>query len=85
MQWHDLGPINMDPRNPRYSTSEALLEVALEHSRTTLACETRIIRLRDLKFRACEGYYSKNAHACTWPCSITEMDDARPEPALGAT
>ncbi|HEY6220976.1 MAG TPA: Rieske 2Fe-2S domain-containing protein, partial [Candidatus Eisenbacteria bacterium] len=71
-----ISTTNMDPGNPRYSTSEALLEIALEHSRTTLACETRIIRLRDLKFRACEGYYSKNAHACTWPCSITEMDDA---------
>ena len=22
----------------------------------------------------CEGYYSKSAHACTWPCSITQMD-----------
>ena len=31
--------------------------------------------LNDLKFRACEGYYSKAAHACTWPCSITQMDD----------
>ena len=30
--------------------------------------------LRELKFRACEGYYSKSAHACTWPCSITQMD-----------
>ncbi|HEV7432992.1 MAG TPA: NAD(P)H-dependent oxidoreductase, partial [Steroidobacteraceae bacterium] len=27
-----------------------------------------------LKFRSCEGYYSKSAHACTWPCSITQMD-----------
>src|SRR5262245_22384226 len=36
--------------------------------------ETRLIRLNDLKFRACEGYYSKAAQACTWPCSITQMD-----------
>ena len=36
--------------------------------------ETRLIRLSELKFRACEGYYSKSAHACTWPCSITQMD-----------
>ena len=33
-----------------------------------------MIRLSELKFRACEGYYSKSAHACTWPCSITQMD-----------
>ena len=71
-----ISTTNMDPGNPRYSTSEALLDIALEHSRTDLACETRLIRLRDLKFRACEGYYSKSAHACTWPCSITQMDDA---------
>jgi multimeric flavodoxin WrbA len=35
-----------------------------------------MIRLSALKFRHCEGYYSKSAHACTWPCSITQMDPA---------
>ena len=65
-----------DPANPRYSTSEALLEVALNHVREQLKCETQLIKLSELKFRACEGYYSKSAHACTWPCSITQMDDA---------
>jgi len=65
-----------DPANPRYSTSEALLEVALQHAAKQLTCETRLIKLADLKFRACEGYYSKSAQACTWPCSITQMDDA---------
>jgi multimeric flavodoxin WrbA/nitrite reductase/ring-hydroxylating ferredoxin subunit len=64
----------MDARNPRYSTSDALLEVALDHARTKLAAETKLLRLNDLKFRACEGYYSKSAQACTWPCSITQMD-----------
>jgi nitrite reductase/ring-hydroxylating ferredoxin subunit/multimeric flavodoxin WrbA len=64
----------MTPEHPRYSTSDALLEVALEHARTTLKLETQSIRLRDLNFRACEGYYSKSAEACTWPCSITQMD-----------
>ena len=38
------------------------------------AAETRLIRLGELSFRACEGYYSKSARACTWPCSITQMD-----------
>ena len=33
---------------------------------------------RRTSFRACEGYYSKSARACTWPCSITQMDSARP-------
>ncbi len=58
---------------PRTSTSELLLDAALAHART-LGCETQRIRLSDLQFRPCEGYYSKSAHACTWPCSITQMD-----------
>jgi nitrite reductase/ring-hydroxylating ferredoxin subunit/multimeric flavodoxin WrbA len=65
----------MDAANPRYSTSEALLDAALEHATQGLACETRHIRLRALNFRNCEGYYSKSARACTWPCSITQMDE----------
>lgn len=64
----------MDAANPRYSTSDALLEYAVEHARSQLAAETQHIKLKDLSFRACEGYYSKSAHACTWPCSITQMD-----------
>jgi len=63
----------MDRRYPRYSTSEALLDVALEHGKT-LGAETQRIAINDLRFRHCEGYYSKSASACTWPCSITEMD-----------
>jgi nitrite reductase/ring-hydroxylating ferredoxin subunit/multimeric flavodoxin WrbA len=64
-----------DPANPRFSTSEALLEVALAHAHKKLKCPTKLIKLSELKFRACEGYYSKSAQACTWPCSITQMDD----------
>jgi multimeric flavodoxin WrbA len=63
----------MDPANPRYSTSEALLEAALAHA-AAHGAETRLLRLGRLRFRACEGYYSKSAQACTWPCSITQMD-----------
>lgn len=59
---------------PRYSTSEALLESALEHARQAHGLATRLLRLRELTFRACEGYYSKSANACTWPCSISQMD-----------
>jgi len=64
----------MDEANPRPSTSERLLQAALDHAGSTCECETRMIRLNALKFRACEGYYSKSAHACTWPCTITQMD-----------
>jgi len=65
----------MDAAHPRPSTSEELLKTALDHAAGALAAETRLIRLSRLKFRACEGFYSKSAHACTWPCSITQMDD----------
>jgi len=63
----------MDMTSPRFSGSDHLLDQALKAA-ANLGAETRLIRLNDLKFRACEGYYSKAAQACTWPCSITQMD-----------
>jgi multimeric flavodoxin WrbA len=63
----------MNAEFPRYSTSEDLLRISLAHASSS-GIETRLIRLNDLRFRACEGYYSKSAHACTWPCTITQMD-----------
>ena len=68
-----ISTTNMDIHNPRYSTSDHLLEIALTHARESGA-ESRLIRLAELKFRACEGYYSMSSRACTWPCSITQMD-----------
>jgi nitrite reductase/ring-hydroxylating ferredoxin subunit/multimeric flavodoxin WrbA len=64
----------MDANNPRYSGSDDLLEGALAYAESALEVETRMIKLNQLRFRHCEGYYSKSAHACTWPCSITQMD-----------
>lgn len=64
----------MDEANPRFSTSDHLLEAALAHAGGPVGAETRLLRLRDLQFRACEGNYSKAAQACTWPCAITERD-----------
>jgi multimeric flavodoxin WrbA/nitrite reductase/ring-hydroxylating ferredoxin subunit len=69
-----ISTTSMSKSNPRYSTSEALLVEALRHAEAAGA-ETQLQRLAQLKFRACEGYYSKSAHACTWPCSITQMDE----------
>ena len=65
----------MTREHPRYSTSDDLLDSALAHAAAG-GCETRRIRLSDLAFRACEGFYSKSSKACTWPCSITQMDPA---------
>jgi len=64
----------MDRANPRYSGSEELLAHAVAHAKSALGAESRLIRLGELRFRAGEGYYSKSAQACTWPCSITQMD-----------
>src|SRR4029450_3744373 len=63
----------MDSGNPRFSGSDHLLGHALKAAEARGA-QTKRIRLNDLKFRNCEGYYSKAARACTWPCSITQMD-----------
>ncbi len=68
-----LSTTAMTDGEPRFSTSDALLDHALERG-VELGYETRLIRLRDLAFRHCEGFYSKSARACTWPCSITQMD-----------
>lgn len=68
-----LSTTSMQADYPRYSTSEALLETALAHAAAE-GHETQMIRVRDLSFRSCEGYYSKASRACTWPCSITQMD-----------
>jgi nitrite reductase/ring-hydroxylating ferredoxin subunit/multimeric flavodoxin WrbA len=69
-----ISTTGMDAEAPRYSTSEDLLTEALAHARGALDCETRLIKLAEVKFKHCEGYYSKAAPACTWPCTLTQMD-----------
>jgi nitrite reductase/ring-hydroxylating ferredoxin subunit/multimeric flavodoxin WrbA len=66
----------MTDREPRYSTSEDLLHHGITAAREKAGndCDTKLLRLRELAFRNCEGFYSKSARACTWPCSITAMD-----------
>lgn len=65
---------NLNNELPRTSTSELALQNALQIAESEFGAKTKLIKLRDLNFRHCEGYYSKNEHACTWPCSISEMD-----------
>ncbi len=73
---HVLGisATNMNRSLPRPSTSETALQAALDFAASGYGAETRMIRLRDLEFRHCEGYYSRHEEACTWPCSITCMN-----------
>ena len=68
-----ISTTNMNATLPRYSTSEAALELALDYAKEHHGAATKMLKLRDLGFRACEGYYSQHMNACTWPCSITEM------------
>jgi multimeric flavodoxin WrbA/nitrite reductase/ring-hydroxylating ferredoxin subunit len=69
-----ISTTSMTRDQPRYSTSEDLLTHALSSAERDLQCETQLIRFRELAVRECEGFYSKSARACTWPCSITQMD-----------
>jgi nitrite reductase/ring-hydroxylating ferredoxin subunit/multimeric flavodoxin WrbA len=64
-----------DDTSPRKSTSEAALQFALDYAKDKHNAETKMLKLRQLNFRHCEGYYSKNPRACIFPCSISEMDE----------
>jgi nitrite reductase/ring-hydroxylating ferredoxin subunit/multimeric flavodoxin WrbA len=64
----------MDKDYPRYSTSENLLLAALTHARSKLKAETKLIKLRDLTFHHCGGFYSIDERACTWPCTFSQAD-----------
>jgi nitrite reductase/ring-hydroxylating ferredoxin subunit/multimeric flavodoxin WrbA len=69
-----ISTTNLSRDLPRYSTSEDALEKSLAYASEKYGAATKMVKLRDLEFRNCEGYYSQHSHACTWPCSITEMN-----------
>lgn len=64
----------MDNNLPRISTSEQALKYSLNYAKTKYNAEIKQINLRDLNFNDCEGNYSKDKRACTFPCAITERD-----------
>jgi nitrite reductase/ring-hydroxylating ferredoxin subunit/multimeric flavodoxin WrbA len=69
-----ISTTNLSSQLPRFSTSENALEKSLAYAAEKYGANTKMVKLRDLEFRNCEGYYSQHSHACTWPCSITEMN-----------
>ena len=71
-----ISTTNLPAQLPRFSTSEDALQRALDYAASEFGAQTKMVKLRELEFRNCEGYYSQHSHACTWPCSITEMDPA---------
>lgn len=68
-----ISTTSMDLKYPRPSTSEMLLESSLKHAKER-GFDTHLVKLRELNFRHCEGFYSKSSHACIWPCSLTQLD-----------
>ncbi|MFA6320697.1 MAG: flavodoxin family protein, partial [Candidatus Omnitrophota bacterium] len=59
----------------RYSTSEHLLGTALKHAESKLGAETKLIKVRDVRFNHCGGFYSIDEKACTWPCTFSQIDE----------
>jgi hypothetical protein len=43
----------------------------LDYAHNKFEAETVVMKLN---FKHCEGYYSKNANPCVFPCSISEVD-----------
>lgn len=68
-----ISTTNMNRDLARPSTSETALQSALDFAASEFGAATKMIKIRDLDFRHCEGYYSRHEKACTWPCSISEM------------
>ena len=68
-----ISTTNMNKELPRFSGSDHLLDHALARGEETRRRD-QANPPEDLKFRHCEGYFSKSLRACTWPCSITQMD-----------
>jgi multimeric flavodoxin WrbA len=59
----------------RKSISYEALYSGIEYAKNQLNIDTLFLKLRDLKFRHYEGYYSTDAKACIFPCSISESDE----------
>ena len=74
---HVLGvsTTNTAERVERKSTSEQALSFALGYANEKLGAQTVMVKLRELDFKHCQGYYSTDAKACIFPCSISEVDE----------
>lgn len=68
-----ISTTSMNKDYPRYSTSDHLLKTSLDYAKN-MGCETKLFKLNEMNIRNCEGYYTKSARACTFPCTITSID-----------
>jgi nitrite reductase/ring-hydroxylating ferredoxin subunit/multimeric flavodoxin WrbA len=69
-----ISTASVTERVERKSTSEEALRLALAYAREKLGLQTVMIKLRELNFKHCQGYYSTDSRACIFPCSISEID-----------
>ncbi len=53
-----ISATHMNKDLPRFSTSEDALRKSLDYAVEKYGASAKLIRLRDLQFRHCEGYYS---------------------------
>jgi multimeric flavodoxin WrbA len=61
-------------QSPTRSTSEHSLIYALDYARRQHKSNVAMIRLRDLPFGSCEGWYSSNKAGCQWPCEVSRRE-----------
>lgn len=70
-----ISTTNVTERVQRKSTSEELLQFALDYAEKSFGAQTVMLKLRELNFKHCQGYYSIDSRACIFPCSISEVDE----------
>jgi len=78
----------MAPGYVRPSTSESALEKVLDIVKNQAnvkskvpAINTVMLKLREIEFGFCAGYYSQKKEACEWPCALTVTEYMRKENA----
>lgn len=66
---------------PKYranrSTTESSLQRALNHAKTKHDCNTVMVKLNEIEFGFCEGYYSSAKASCEWPCTVSSRDNEK--------
>ena len=78
--WISCSTINKDDDEPRMPSSEKILIETMDMAKAMRSdVETKLVKLRDLKFENCEANYSIQWDFCTWPCRISQRLWAKDE------
>ena len=65
-------------QSPTRSTSEHSLNYALKYASKQYQSNVAMIKLRELQFGSCEGWYSSNKEGCQWPCEVSRRGSYGP-------